>query len=241
MKWIKVLTDPNTKIGSAFDRIIYALIILSLIAVAIETLPEAEPYHLWLLWSERIIVTVFTIEYALRFAANRFRYVFSFLGIIDLLAILPFYISFGMVDLRSVRMFRLLRLLRLAKLHRYGSAWQRLRTAFVDIKDELTVYCGLTVALLYLASVGIYYCEHEAQPEVFRSVFHAMWWAVCTLTTVGYGDVYPVTVAGRLFTFVILVLGLSVVAVPSGLIASALVKQRKNDEKEVRADEDAVL
>ena len=231
MKWIRLLTDPTTRIGGAFDRMIYTLIILSLIAVAIETLPEAESYQSWLLWSERVIVAIFTIEYALRFAANGFRYVFSLLGVIDLLAILPFYISFGVVDFRSVRMFRLLRLLRLAKLHRYGSAWNRLRTAFVDVKDELTVYCGLTVALLYLASVGIYYCEHDAQPEAFRSVFHAMWWAVCTLTTVGYGDVYPVTIAGRLFTFIILVLGLSVVAIPSGLIASALVKRSPGNDK----------
>ncbi|MFH1748620.1 MAG: ion transporter [Planctomycetota bacterium] len=231
VQWIKSLTDPNTKVGSTFDRFIYALIILSLIEVALETLPEAQPYHAWLLWSERVIVGIFTVEYVLRFTSKGFGYVFSFLGVIDLLAILPFYISLGVVDLRSVRMIRLLRLLRLAKLNRYGSAWQRLRAAFGDIRDELTVYFGLTVALLYLASVGIYYCEHEAQPETFRSVFHAMWWAVCTLTTVGYGDVYPVTAAGKLFTFVILVLGLSVVAVPSGLIASALVKQTPNNDK----------
>ena len=224
-EWTRSLTSPDTKIGRAFDRIIYILIVLSLVEIALETLPEAQPYDPWLLWSERAIVAVFTIEYVLRFTSNGLRYTFSFLGVIDLLAILPFYISFGVVDLRSVRVFRLLRLLRLAKLHRYGTAWQRLRTAFADIKDELAVYFGLTVALLYLASVGIYYCEHDAQPEAFRSVFHAMWWAVATLTTVGYGDVYPVTAAGKLFTFVILVLGLSVVAVPSGLIASALVKR----------------
>jgi voltage-gated potassium channel len=95
------------------------------------------------------------------------------------------------------------------------------------------VYFGLTVVLIYLASVGIYYCEHDAQPEAFRSAFHAMWWAVATLSTVGYGDVYPVTVAGRLFTFLILILGLSVVSVPSGLLASALVKPPdENAEKE---------
>ena len=232
MRWIHALTDPSTRVGSAFDRLIYVLIILSLITFAVETLPEADRYHIWLLWSERVVVTIFTIEYALRFVGRGFSYICSFLGVIDLLAILPFYISFGAVDFRSIRMFRLLRLMRLAKLHRYGSAWQRLRTAFATIKDELVVYCGMTVALLYLSSVGIYYCENEAQPEAFRSVFHSMWWAVCTLTTVGYGDVYPVTIAGRLFTFVILVLGLSVVAVPSGLIASALTRESSRTDKD---------
>jgi voltage-gated potassium channel len=224
VNWLKTLTDPDTKIGNAFDRIIYALIVLSLVLFALETLPEAVRYKEWFAWSERVIVAIFTIEYILRTTRNRLAYTRSFYGIVDLLAILPFYVSVGIVDFRSIRILRLLRLLRMAKLRRYGSACHRLRVAFVQIKDELAVYFGLTVVLIYLASVGIYYCEHDAQPEAFRSVFHSMWWAVATLSTVGYGDVYPVTVAGRLFTFLVLILGLSVVSVPSGLLASALVK-----------------
>lgn len=224
MSWLEALTDPDSKIGNAFDRVIYALIVLSLVLFAFETLPEAARYQVWFSWSERVIVAIFTVEYVLRVMRNRLAYVWSFYGIVDLLAILPFYISFGLVDLRSVRILRLTRLLRLAKLRRFGAAWRRLGVAFAQIKDELAVYFGLTFVLIYLASVGIYYCEHDAQPEVFRSVFHSMWWAVCTLSTVGYGDIYPVTVAGRLLTFVILILGLSIVSVPSGLIASALVK-----------------
>jgi len=232
MNWLKTLTDPDTKIGNAFDRIIYALIVLSLVLFALETLPEAERYKAWFAWSERVIVGVFTIEYILRTVANRLAYIRSFYGIVDLLAVVPFYVSFGLVDFRSIRILRLLRLLRMAKLRRYGSAWHRLRVAFVQVKDELAVYFGLTVVLIYLASVGIYYCEHDAQPEAFCSVFHSMWWAVATLSTVGYGDVYPVTVAGRLFTFVILILGLSVVSVPSGLLASALVKAPRENGAE---------
>ncbi len=223
---IRAVADPSTRVGCAFDRLICVLIGISLVELAVETLPESEPYREWLHWTEAAIVGVFTLEYVLRFSTTGLRYALSWWGLIDLLAIVPFYVSFGVVDFRSVRIFRLLRLLRIAKLHRYGSAWQRLRVAFLDIKDELTIYFGLTVALLYLASIGIYYCEHAAQPEAFRSIFHAMWWAVATLTTVGYGDVYPVTVAGKIFTFFVLVLGLSVVAIPSGLIASAMVKQR---------------
>jgi len=231
LKRLLQLVDVNTRIGAAFDRLIYALIVVSLIQFALETLPEAESYSAWFVWSERAIVAVFTFEYALRTLSRGFAYTFSFFGVVDLLAILPFYVSLGLVDLRSVRILRLLRLLRIAKLQRYGSAWQRMRNALTTIKEELIVYFGLTVALLYLASVGIYYCEHEAQPEVFRSVFHAMWWAVATLTTVGYGDIYPVTPAGKVFTFFVLVLGLSVVAVPSGLIASALVKEPRPDDE----------
>ncbi|MCP4251686.1 MAG: ion transporter [bacterium] len=224
MGWIKTLIDPSTRIGGAFDRLIYVLIVLSLGLFALETLLEAERYRAWFAWSETVIVAIFTVEYVLRTIGRRLAYVRSFYGVVDALAILPFYISFGVFDLRSVRILRLLRLLRMAKLRRYGSAWNRLKVAFVEIKDELAIYFGLTVALIYLASVGIYYCEHDAQPAAFQSIFDSLWWAVATLSTVGYGDVYPITVAGRLFTFLILILGLSVVSVPSGLLASALAK-----------------
>jgi len=231
VNWLDGLTDPGTSMGRAFDRLIYALIVLSLLLFALETLPESVEFERWLVWSERTIVAIFTVEYALRTKKRGLPHVVSFYGVIDLLAILPFYVSMGILDFRSIRVVRLLRLLRIAKLQRYGTAWNRLRTAFAQVKDELTVYFGLTFILIYLASVGIYYCEHDAQPEAFRSVFHAMWWAVATLSTVGYGDVYPVTVAGRLFTFVILILGLSVVSVPSGLLASALTRAPAESER----------
>ncbi len=230
--WIARITDPETRVGRAFDRIIYFLIFLSLVLFALETLPEAQAYQRIFDWSEGFIVMVFTVEYILRTISKRRRFVLSFYGIIDLLAILPFYMSIGTVDLRSVRVLRVLRLLRIAKLQQFEKALQRLRLAFEEVGNELAVYFGLTAMMIYLASVGIYYCENAAQPEAFRSVFHSMWWAVVTLSTVGYGDVYPITVAGRIFTFVILILGLSLVSVPSGLLASALVKQSKTDLNE---------
>jgi voltage-gated potassium channel len=96
--------------------------------------------------------------------------------------------------------------------------------------EELILYIIVTLMLLYFAAVGIYYCEHEAQPKEFASVFHSLWWAVATLTTVGYGDVYPVTAGGRLFTFIVLLMGLGVVSVPAGLVASALSKAREMED-----------
>ena len=97
-------------------------------------------------------------------------------------------------------------------------------------KEELIIFSAVTLMLLYLSAVGIYHFEHAAQPENFKSIFDSLWWAVATLTTVGYGDVYPITLGGRMFTFVILMLGLGVVAVPTGIIASALASVRKNEE-----------
>ena len=119
-------------------------------------------------------------------------------------------------------MVRLLHLVRIFKLARYDKAMLRLGAAFVEVKAELAIFFGATLIVLYIAAVGIYYFEHSAQPEHFKSVFHSLWWAVVTLTSVGYGDVYPITVGGRIFTFVILMLGLGIVAVPTGLLSSAL-------------------
>lgn len=232
VNWVHRLTDSNDPLGRFFDRLIYVLIIASMILFAAETLPSARRYQTWFDWSEYLIVALFTAEYILRALSKRLRYMLGFYGLVDLLAILPFYVSLGAFDLRAVRMCRLLRLLRLAKLHRFGSAWRRLRAAFLDIKYELAVFSGFTMTMVYLASVGIYYCEHDAQPEAFQSIFHAMWWAIVTLTTVGYGDVYPITAAGRVFTFFVLILGLGIISVPSGLLASALIKRRENDERD---------
>jgi len=117
---------------------------------------------------------------------------------------------------------RLFRVLRLLKVLRYTKALDRFKKAFRSIKEELILFLLASGVLIYLASAGIYYFERQAQPEAFESVFHSMWWAIATLTTVGYGDIYPVTVGGRLFTTVILFIGLGVVAVPTGLVASAL-------------------
>ena len=150
----------------------------------------------------------------------------SFLGVIDFVAILPFYLSLG-IDLRSIRAFRLLRLFRLFKLACYSRAIRRFHLAFLIAREEVILFLVVTVILLYLAAVGIHHFEYEAQPEVFTSLFHSLWWAVTTLTTVGYGDTYPVTVGGRVFTFFILLIGLGVVSVPAGLVASALSKARQ--------------
>jgi len=124
----------------------------------------------------------------------------------------------------------MLRLFRVLKLVRYSKAIQRFHRAFIIAREELVLYFFVTLLLLFLAAVGIYYFEHDVQPDTFASVFHSLWWAVATLTTVGYGDVYPITVGGKVFTFIVLLIGLGVVSVPAGLVASALSKAREMDD-----------
>lgn len=220
------------------DYVIQILIVLSLIAFALESLSSLPvEWRRFLRGFEVFTVVIFTVEYLLRLFLGKpkLSYAFSFFGLVDLVAILPFYVSTG-IDLRSVRAFRLLRLFRLLKLARYSAAMQRFHRAFLIAKEELALFGATAVIVFYLSSVGIFFFERDVQPEAFGSVFHAMWWAVATLTTVGYGDVYPITIGGRIFTFFVLIVGLGIVAVPTGLFASALSKARAMEDEETGKD-----
>ena len=228
----RIVEETDTTPGKIFDIFIQFLIVLSLISFSIETLPDlSENIKRLLKITEAIVVVIFTVEYLLRLfiADKKLKFVFSFYGLIDLFAILPFYITKG-IDLRSIRIFRLFRLVRAFKIFRYSTAIQRFKIAFLEVKEELTLFLVATGFLLFITSVGIYYFENSAQPEQFKSVFHCLWWAIVTLTTVGYGDVYPVTVGGKIFTSFIVIIGLGIIAVPTGLVASALTKTLSDEE-----------
>jgi voltage-gated potassium channel len=225
----QIIEESDTISGRVFDLFIQLLIIVSLVTFSLDTLPNLSDAERSVLRSiEVVTVAIFTCEYVLRIyvASNRTKFVSSFFGLVDLAAILPFYLATGL-DLRAVRAFRLLRLIRILKLARYSEAVQRFHRAFLIAKEELALFLFVAGIALYLAAVGIYYFENPAQPERFSSVFDSLWWAVATLTTVGYGDVYPITAGGKSFTFLVLVVGLGVVSVPAGLIASALSKARE--------------
>lgn len=224
----------DTAGGRAFDLVIQVLILASLVSFSVETLPDlTEQTRTFLDFAELILVAAFTLEYFLRLAVadSQLRFVFSFFGLVDLAAILPFYLATGL-DLRSIRAVRLLRLFRVFKLFRYNQAILRLRRAFMTAREEIVLFILAALILLYLAAVGIYYFERDAQPDKFGSIFDGLWWAVATLTTVGYGDVYPVTVGGKIFTFIVLLIGLGIVAVPTGMFASALSQARNLEPDE---------
>ena len=124
----------------------------------------------------------------------------------------------------------MLRLARILKLTRHQKAIQRFGKAIYVAKEELVVFTFASLILIFLAAVGIYYFEHSVQPDKYRSIFDCLWWAVATLTTVGYGDIYPITIGGRMFTFAILLVGLGLVAVPTGIVASALSSVRDKED-----------
>lgn len=235
MNIVDIVQRTDTTPGRIFDWTVIGLIVISIITLSIDTLPDLPKVLRSLLAiSEIVIVGLFTFEYCLRVATapRRFGYIFSFYGVIDLLAIIPFYLSLGTVDARVLRIVQLFRIIRILKLTQYSRAMNRFQEAIALAKEEIVLFSVVTAILLYLAAFGIYHFEHAAQPEAFPSVLHSLWWATATLTTVGYGDVYPITAGGRLFTFVILMCGLGIVAVPAGLVAAALSKIRQNEDRE---------
>lgn len=196
----------------------------------VETLPDWLRAAIQLF--EIAILVVFTIEYLTRLtcAPKPLRYAFSFWGIVDLLSCLPILavINTQWAALRSLRVVRLMRLL---KLMRSSRALDKLHQVLETTKADLFVFAMLASLVLYIAAVGIYIFEHEAQPEAFGSIPASFWWAVVSFTTVGYGDAYPITAEGRIFTAAILFVGLGVIAVPAAVITSALIDQTRQERQ----------
>jgi len=229
-----VIEDTDTRAGKIFDICIQILIVGSLVTFSIGTIPGlSETSRQWLKYFEVFSVIIFSIEYILRIivSSRKLKYIFSLYGIIDLLAILPFYLSLG-IDLRSLRILRLFRLFRIIKLVRYSNAIKRFQTGLKIAREELLIFFMATTLLLFIAAAGIYLFENPAQPEVFTSIFSSLWWAIASLTTVGYGDIIPITVGGKVFTSFILLIGIGIVAFPAGILASSLAKAREMENEE---------
>jgi voltage-gated potassium channel len=230
--------------GHVVDIFLITLILANVILIILETVPSiSAQYRVAFTYFEIFSVVIFTVEYLLRLWScvednvdtasdkkwTRARWLFSPLGLIDLLAILPFYIFLfipdGEVSLLMLRLFRGLRLLRIFKLTRYSSA---LNILFSVLKREVRVLAVTTFILamvLVMASWGIYILERVVQPDVFGSIPAAMWWAVVTLTTVGYGDVVPVTDGGKMFAGLISLIGIGMMALPAGILAAGFTSE----------------
>ncbi len=240
-----VIESPNPEDwkGKCFDEFMIVLIITNVIAVVLETVESLRAaYGTFFLYFEYFSVALFSVEYALRIWTagenederfhppfmGRIRYAMTPLALIDIVAILPFYLAFILaVDLRFMRVFRLLRLL---KLTRYSAALQMLGAAVYGQRRALGAALVIIATLLVFASSVIYLLEKDAQPDVFASIPQAMWWGLATLTTVGYGDVTPVSVAGKVFGGFIMILGIGMFALPAGILATAFGNEIKKRE-----------
>ena len=220
-----------------FDDVIMALIVFSVVSVFICTFSIPDWLFRILIRIEFVSIIVFVIEYALRiWTANllypeldpvraRIRYITSPMAIIDLIAILPAILPFlHLYNLVGVRVFRLVRLLRVFKLNRYSDALAAIGDVFRSKSQQMIASIFFVFMILILASLLIYYAEHDAQPDQFENAFSGLWWAVATLTTVGYGDIYPITPLGRFLGAIIAILGIGMVAVPTSILSAGFME-----------------
>ena len=234
---LDIPSAPDDVAGRWFDRFIVTLIALNVVVVVVESMDGAsDAYAAVFRGFELFSLVVFTTEYALRVwsitakpeyahpVTGRLRFVVSPFALIDLLAIAPafFPAQFLGADLRAVRVLRMLRLLKLTK---YSDSFRILTTVLRRSRDELLTAFSLVMVALLLVSTFMYYAEHEAQPEKFASIPDAMYWGIISLTTTGYGDVVPMTTAGKLLAGATAILGVAVIALPVGILASGFVEE----------------
>ncbi len=223
-----------------YDASMMALILLNVLAVVIESVEEiGQRFAAYFYAFEVFSVAVFTIEYIVKLWActvdarythpvlGRVRYALTPMVIVDLLTFLPFYLWFLPVDLRILRALRLFRLLRVLKIGRYSQSVALMAHVVRRKRSDLTATALLLFVMLVIAASLMYYAEHDAQPEAFGSIPAAMWWGVATFTTVGYGDVYPITPLGRILGSFIAILGIGIFALPAGILASGFSEERE--------------
>lgn len=229
------------------DYFITGLILANVFAIILQSYQNLnDKYHLLFSIFEIFSVIIFSTEYLLRFWISdlsfnynrvnklpkwkcRVKYVFSFMGLIDLFAILPFYLPFLFkLDLRFVRILRLLRLFRIFKLAHYSSSLKIVGKVIQDKKYELLTTLFASFIILLISSSLMYEIEHKVQPDQFPNIFATFWWAVATLTTIGYGDVYPITGMGRFLAAITAIFGIGLVAIPTGIISAGFLQELDN-------------
>jgi voltage-gated potassium channel len=240
------------RLGIALDWGIMTLIVINILAVLLETVdPVAAAYGRELYLIEIVSVSVFTVEYLAHVwsipesrtyedpVRGRLRFMLSPLMLIDLVAILPFYLS-GVVavDARFVRALRLFRVVRLLKIARYSETMRSFSSVVRSQKEKLVVAAAMNVILLVLSSSVMYQLEHQAQPELFSSIPATLWWGAMTLTTVGYGDMFPVTEWGQLAASFIAVFGIGLFALPASILAAGFIEDSQSNDEQTRSDAD---
>lgn len=231
-------------ISRSFDWFIVAVIILNILTVFLMTFEELSGLSTLFNIIETVTVLVFCVEYALRIwtadllypnksrLAARLKFLRSFDGIVDLLTILPFFFLSGFI---VFRMLRVVRIFHLFRVNAHYDSFHVITSVLTEKRNQIISSVFIIIVLMLASSLGIYSAEHEAQPEAFRNAFSGIWWSVSTLLTVGYGDIYPVTVIGKIMAICIAFLGVGVVAIPTGIISAGFVEHyTKNQHSDVR-------
>ena len=249
------MTDPQDFLSRAFSLFIVTLISLNVLCIVLESIPELDLLYRTQFFAIEIVSTViFALEYSLRLWScvesetekkaplkSRIKYALSPLAIVDLLAFLPsiLQVIFPGIDLRFLRV---LRLLRVFKLTRYFTSFELLLNVLHEERKNLAGIFFLLLVILTLAASALYLVERDMQPDKFGSIPQAMWWAIAALTTVGYGDVYPLSPAGKVLGSLVTIVGIGMVALPSGILASAFSEQMRRKRESLQlAIDDALI
>lgn len=239
-----ILEGTDGRAAAAFQVVLVCLISANVAVMMAETEESLEEYGEMFILFETCSIIVFTAEYAARLLSSRAdpryagrrwvhaRHALHPMMLIDLAAILPFYLPLVLIDIRFIRVVRLLRLFGMFKLARYSEPLQTLGYVFRSKMGDLAVAFFIFFIVLVFASSLMYYAEHEAQPGVFSSIPASMWWGIVTLTTIGYGDTYPVTPAGKAIGAAVAVVGLAIYAIPLGIMASAFTEELRRQRVE---------
>ncbi len=238
---------PGDRLSRLADLALLGVIGVNVLTLVLGTVDSLAHRISWLFFGvELLSVLLFSVEYVFRMWSctvdpryahpikGRLRFALTPLSLIDLAGILPFYLPFLGFDLRAVWALRLFRLLRVAKLVRYSSALQTFSRVIRSKREALVLSAAFVSVLILIASSLIYYAEHDAQPKVFSSIPASMWWAVVTLSTVGYGDMYPITALGRAIAGFVAVLGIGMFAIPTGILGAAFVEESEKKRREGR-------
>ena len=212
------------------DYFLIFLIIFNIICLGFETDKTIYLAHkTFFAKVELISVIIFTVEYILRLLSiDKFKNIFQPLMLIDLFAILPFYLPLCRLDLRILRIFRLFRILRIFKLARYFEALQMIGKVIYRKRVELISILGVLIFLIFLSSFLMFYAESEAQPEAFHNILDTFWWSIVTFTTVGYGDVYPITAMGKILSAIIVLIGIMLFALPTSILTAEFLNEFQN-------------
>lgn len=233
----EIIFETDTRQGKIFDMVLLFVILISIALVMLESVKSInQNYHGVLKFSEWVITAIFTVEYILRIIIVRkpFRYVFSFYGIIDFLSVIPTYLSLIFVGYQSlvvIRVLRLLRVFRILKLTRYTQAGRTLARAMWASREKISIFIFFVIVLVVIVGTVMYLVEGEEHG--FTSIPRSIYWAIVTLTTVGYGDISPVTALGQFLASIVMIMGYAIIAVPTGIVTAEIMKPSMKNNTQV--------
>lgn len=248
--WAYNLLEPSasaSRAAKAIEILLITLIFCNIVAIILESVQDINAVYARFFHAlESFSVVVFSIEYLLRLwtapenpkyqkALGRLRYGFSSMALIDLLSILPYYLTLLLdvlpIDLRFIRIVRTFRLIRVLKIARYLKALNLIQTVLHERREQIMLSIMFIIFLLVIVSTVMFYVEHDAQPELFSSIPATLWWGIETLTTVGYGDMIPKTAGGKILGGMIAILGIGLFALPAGILSSGLTDHLHDQDK----------